>query len=148
MNLVYGTRSDKVYVPVPHISSRASYLLLRYRYEKMILDEWEVFRNAFFDTFESLVCVYCGKGGLVREIPDSTDKGMLSILATIDHIIPVSYGGSRYDPLNCLVSCYPCNNKKRDKVGASFREFVEYRIKYYGSRMSDVQISRLRGLLL
>jgi 5-methylcytosine-specific restriction endonuclease McrA len=144
---IYGTKSDKVYVSSPHTSSRASYLLLRSKYERMILDEWEVYRNAFFDTQEPLVCVYCGKVGLLREIPDNTDRGMLSILATVDHIIPLVAGGNRYDMGNCLVSCYPCNNKKRDKIGEKFREFIISSIRYYGSTMSVKQLDRLRGLI-
>jgi len=74
-------------------------------------------------------CAYCG----VENVP-----------LTIDHIVPKSKGGkSSFE--NCVASCKPCNNLKRDKtcneVGMFFRtkntqptisEFIQIRMKKLG----------------
>ncbi len=35
---------------------------------------------------------------------------------TIDHIIPKSKGGNKRSFLNCVASCFDCNNKKRNRT--------------------------------
>jgi 5-methylcytosine-specific restriction endonuclease McrA len=50
-------------------------------------------------------CSYCGSPG--------TEKNPL----TIDHIIPLSQGGTNARE-NLTVACYRCNRKKSDAVGA------------------------------
>lgn len=114
--LILSTRADKVFVEEPESTSRASYLLLKDYFTKQILDEWEKFRNAFFDKHEPLTCHYCSKTGLVREIQDPCNKEQLKTLATVDHIIPLSKGGKKYDESICVVACFPCNNRKKDKT--------------------------------
>jgi 5-methylcytosine-specific restriction endonuclease McrA len=117
--LILSTRADKVFVIDPHITSRASYLLLKSHFTEQILAEWESFRNEIFDEFESihhtLFCCYCKTPNLVREINDPCDKEQLKTLATIEHIIPLSQGGHKYEKSNCTVACFPCNNKRKNK---------------------------------
>ena len=40
--------------------------------------------------------------------------------ATIDHVIPVSKGGSRWSLANMVLACHACNNEKGD------RDLMEY----------------------
>lgn len=37
----------------------------------------------------------------------------------VDHIIPLSLGGEKYDPLNCRASCQPCN-LAREKASTQY----------------------------
>jgi 5-methylcytosine-specific restriction endonuclease McrA len=117
--LILSTKADKVFVEYPHRESRASYLLLRDQLVKVMIDEWEVFRNQIFDDYEAqhhtLTCHYCKRSGLVREIQDPCDRSQLKTLATIDHIVALSKGGKKYDRENCRISCSPCNNKRGNK---------------------------------
>ncbi len=67
-----------------------------------------------------LSCTYCPRTNLIIEkkgkrIPDS-------FKATIDHIIPISNGGARYDEKNICVCCGKCNSKKGSK---SVEEFLQ-----------------------
>ena len=61
-----------------------------------------------------LVCAYCGRDDLIPDVPESGRQP--ANLATIDHIHPVSKGGGRFDKANVCIACYPCNQKKADKV--------------------------------
>lgn len=120
INMLYlSTNIDKVFVEEPSIQSRASYLLLKDQMQKIVMLEWEAFRNEIFDEYElthdSLECFYCDKPHLVREISDPCDKDQLKILATIDHKTALSRGGKKWDKSNCVIACFPCNNKKKDK---------------------------------
>jgi len=38
--------------------------------------------------------------------------GCTQVATQVDHIVPVSRGGSRYDPLNCRPACVDCNKKR------------------------------------
>lgn len=51
---------------------------------------------------DKFTCQYCG-----RKSPD--------VALEIDHIIPVSKGGSDY-PSNLITACFDCNNQKRNKL--------------------------------
>lgn len=53
-----------------------------------------------------LRCKICGRGGLD---PFTTDKNKL---ATLDHIVELSKGGSWSDPNNFQVACYRCNGRR------------------------------------
>lgn len=62
-------------------------------------------------------CYYCGcqtkRMGTYRE-------GMeCSVMATRDHVIPISKGGT-HEPENIVLACQACNTKKRDKMIALF----------------------------
>lgn len=117
--LYLSTNADKVFVEDPIVQSRASYLLLRDQMQRLVMEEWETFRNEIFDEFEalhgSLICHYCGAENLVREILDPCNKAQLKTLATIDHIVALANGGLKWDKKNCAVACHPCNNHKKDK---------------------------------
>lgn len=93
----------------------ASLELLKKDLAKKEIDEWLRFRSEFLRNHE-LKCQYCGKKNLVPEIEDMSSARQRSILATIDHIIPISKGGAKFDPNNCVVACYPCNSKKKDNL--------------------------------
>ena len=61
-----------------------------------------VFSKAMVKKRDNYICQYCG-----------TKPSRLQ--TTIDHVIPVSKGGqSSYE--NCVMACYPCNNKKNDRL--------------------------------
>jgi 5-methylcytosine-specific restriction endonuclease McrA len=110
-----ATKRNKVFVDNPPIKSRASLLLLKEQLGEEERSEWIEFRNEFFDENEPLICHYCKKTNLKREIVDHTDRSQLDILATIDHVVALANGGARYDKKNCVVSCFPCNNNKKDR---------------------------------
>lgn len=71
------------------------------------------------DKNNKLICAYCGRNDLIN----CTD-GTIAVKelarregreATIDHIIPISKGGSLLDPINFAVCCHKCNNEKSDQ---------------------------------
>ena len=60
-----------------------------------------------------LHCEYCGKENLV--IYDWCEKLNLSDVATVDHFYPKSkYKDLKKNKDNLVISCYDCNNKKKD----------------------------------
>ena len=63
-------------------------------------------------------CSYCGK------VLDPFDDYV------VDHLIPVSKGGSD-DPDNLMLSCHPCNATKRDKLLEDFRQVTKSKIIKY-----------------
>lgn len=95
----------------------ASLVLLTRLYERMMLKAWLRFRDRLLDACEArhgcLVCFYCGRRDLVREVPDGVKKPRR--LATIDHVVPRSQGGEDTEE-NCVIACYKCNQRKADKT--------------------------------
>lgn len=61
----------------------------------------------------NLKCSYCPKENLVIEYEGMTVHK--SVLATIDHVVPISKGGGVFDEENIVVSCSTCNNSKGSK---------------------------------
>ena len=115
----------RVMVKDPHVESLAARILLQSRLKKEELDEWFSFRADFLHRKKAelgvLKCHYCGKSGLVEEVTELSDVSS-DMLATIDHVVPVSKGGEIRDESNLVVACYPCNQKKADNVmGKDFR---------------------------
>lgn len=51
---------------------------------------------------DNWTCVYC-------------NKHLINSDATIDHIVPLSKGGSKHDPSNLVAACRSCNSSKKDK---------------------------------
>lgn len=100
----------QVLVEEPHTQSYAALVLLNKEYRMSQANEWLEFRKVFLSRFDVLTCKYCGKSNLEAE----TD--CLSQLATLDHVIPLSKGGPRYDEQNLVVACFKCNSKKADKL--------------------------------
>jgi 5-methylcytosine-specific restriction endonuclease McrA len=111
-------KRQHVLVEEPHVQSMAALVLLCTEYMKEELAEWLNFRHEFFDkqikVHGSLKCHYCGKDHLVEETT------VLSKLATVDHVKPVSKGGARYDEDNCVVACFNCNHRKGNKELLTF----------------------------
>jgi 5-methylcytosine-specific restriction endonuclease McrA len=105
-------------VESPDIQSPAALLLLSkdlIKLDKTIgYRVWLDFRDKYLgEVLERdglLRCGYCNKGHLII---DTEDK---SVLATIDHIHPLSKGGSEFGYDNLLVACYTCNHKKNDSI--------------------------------
>lgn len=60
--------------------------------KELSFSRYSVFRR------DRYTCQYCSVGLTLRDI-------------TIDHIVPRTAGG-KTSFLNCVASCYPCNNKK------------------------------------
>lgn len=108
-------KRPSVLISDPHPASTAALELLRRELAKQERKEWLDFREKFLREHD-LVCHYCGKANLKVEIEDMSSAAQRSILATIDHVIPISKGGKRLDPNNCVVACYPCNSKKKDNL--------------------------------
>lgn len=78
------------------------------------LPEWKAwlnFRDNYLDQKEkelgSLSCTYCSR--TVRN-----DKTQKEDSVTIDHIVPLSKGGGKFDLSNLAISCLTCNREKKD----------------------------------
>lgn len=107
-----------VRVDTPHIGSLAARVLLTRKLRVEELSSWFEFRNSFLSRIlkeqGDLRCRYCGRGGLVMDVPDDAPKSELKQLATIDHVVPRSKGGAERDESNLVVACFPCNQRKAD----------------------------------
>lgn len=66
-------------------------------------------RRKFVFERDSYKCVYCG-----------------SAAETLDHIIPITHGGSRTDRDNLVAACLPCNRFVDDLLFSSLEEKVKY----------------------
>jgi 5-methylcytosine-specific restriction endonuclease McrA len=82
-----------------YLKCKMSYpAVLRLRYhvkrpaKELTFSRYSVFRR------DAYSCQYCGSGLTLQEI-------------TLDHVVPRTAGG-KTTFLNCVASCYPCNNKK------------------------------------
>jgi hypothetical protein len=78
-----------------------------------------------------LTCAYCSKTNLVIE-----DEGMSvpkNIIATLDHIVPLSKGGTNIET-NLAIACYRCNTKKGSL------DLVEFISRYKGQCKLTVTI--------
>ena len=107
-------KRQRVYVEEPHVQSMAALVLLVKDFELSQLNEYLTFKHNFFSKFLTLTCYWCDKESLQEYTND------LDILATIDHIKVVSQGGELMNEENCLVSCFRCNNNRKD---TSFEEY-------------------------
>ena len=87
--------------------------------------EWLKFRHNYLNKKKKfnggiLTCAYCGKTHLDIGEPGNSFESKVANrinrnLATIDHITAKSNGGGKYNEKNMLVSCAPCNVRKRSK---------------------------------
>ena len=111
------TKRHIIYVENPDVSSMASLVCLTREYAEEELRQWLAFRNSVLDEHSTengtLECSYCGLSGLLRDPPVGCRRYPAN-LATVDHVVPVSKGGGRYDRGNCVIACYACNQKKAD----------------------------------
>ena len=107
-----------VIVEDPHISSLAALVLLLRGYKMAEVAKWLKFREDVLDKFEKkhgkVFCEYCGRDDLVREMPEGVKKS--ARLVTIDHVVPLSKGGGKYDRDNLKIACFTCNQKKGDSM--------------------------------
>lgn len=103
----------------PHLQSLAAGVLLKRRLRKNELTTWLTFRSEFLAKKKQecgyLKCHYCNKKNLKEEVDESSGKRELSRLATIDHIVPRSKGGTD-DESNLVVACFTCNQRKGDSI--------------------------------
>lgn len=58
-----------------------------------------------------LTCEYCGERNLDPNFRNLSSKRKK---ATLDHFIPLSKGGSKFNTDNIKISCDSCNQKKKD----------------------------------
>jgi 5-methylcytosine-specific restriction endonuclease McrA len=117
---------NSIYVEPTSAKCYSSLLLLTNMYKELDPDEIEK-RERRFRLIElsrgflsevlkregHLKCTYCPKDNLQIEFDGM--KVTRNIMATIDHIVPISKGGAIYDYENLCVSCSKCNGKKGDK---------------------------------
>lgn len=114
----------RVIVENPHPTSMASKVLLTRSLQEQERACWIAFRNVFLDKmmkkYGHLWCSYCGRSGLVAELPEDAPRSAYKHLATLDHIVPKSKGGSEYDEDNLVVACFKCNQRKADMQWVPF----------------------------
>lgn len=67
---------------------------------------WQRFRAA-------LIRQWAGEGRTQCEVGGPKCNGRVQ---QVDHIVMLSMGGEKYDPLNCRPSCQPCNGGRRVDV--------------------------------
>ena len=65
------------------------------------------------EEFGKLTCEYCNATDLIIELEGM--KVSPVVMATIDHVIPISKGGAIYDVKNLVVACGDCNHRKSNK---------------------------------
>lgn len=114
----------RVRVENPHLSSMAAGVLLTRQLQEHERTRWVEFRAAYLarvmEKYGRLWCQYCGRSGLVADLPEDATKSQLRNLATLDHILPRSLGGAEYDEDNLVVACYTCNQRKADMKWVPF----------------------------
>ena len=115
----------RVRVENPHPKSLAAGVLLTRSLEVQERSHWVSFRDAFLKHQKAqqghLECHYCGRKGLVAELPDDASRADLKRLATLDHVVPRSQGGAEFDRGNIVVACHPCNQKKGNMMPDEFQ---------------------------
>ena len=70
-----------------------------------------------------MTCTYCQKPNLVIELEGMQVRNF--IMATIDHIVPLSKGGPYFDYNNINVCCGQCNSKKGSMDLEDFLKIVK-----------------------
>ena len=112
--------------------SRSAYILLTQKMREgeegekhwaQDLREWLAFRKEYLQKVAKdrgkLECAYCGRDDLVEgyhAFKDRNRNAKIENLATIDHIVPLSKDGPRYEEENLCVACRSCNEKKADNL--------------------------------
>ena len=122
----------------PYEKSLASYIFLKeellFQDVDFLNDElkiWLEFREAYLNKIlkkeGDLVCAYCGKkhleigGKNPQDLPINNKNPKL---ATIDHIVPLTENGPKYDEENLCVACKKCNTRKGSKSAVHFKEKI------------------------
>lgn len=61
----------------------------------------------------ALICRLCGRDDLIDcQYTGYKPKGFIDNIATIEHIIPQSKGGFKYNPINMTITCNKCNQER------------------------------------
>ena len=104
----------------PTIDSRASYELLRRKlFHSRVIPFihkgrlWLKFRNRFVrekQRTEGLICHYCKSELCWNDFGKPKNKRV-----TIDHVIPLSKGGDKWNKKNLVIACETCNREKGNK---------------------------------
>lgn len=71
----------------------------------------------------AIACNYCKKTDLVIEYEDM--RVPTSVIATVDHVIPISRGGGVFDEKNVVPCCHKCNQKKGNKTLEEFQMSIK-----------------------
>lgn len=137
LQTLHGCFFDKrhrfiVFSDVPHPQSQAGLILLKLQYLKMDIRQrgdndwriWLTFRNRYLRRQRkingSLVCYICGKDKLIANFNSPYSIGGRG--ATVDHRVPLSKGGKKFNEENLEVCCDPCNSGKSDKSLEEFKQ--------------------------
>jgi len=134
-NFINLYKEHTVLIEEPHIQSLAAGVKLNRYYRKLDpmrsmhnVRVWLKYRANHLKEEKirmgSLICRYCGKRDLLKEVPDKSKRAMQ---ATLDHIVPLSKGGDKFSKDNIVIACYPCNSKKKNNPmwGSKKRKEVE-----------------------
>jgi len=104
----------------PPLKSLAARVLLERRLRRQEIVDYLTFKKAFLNVVRevegTLRCHYCGLTGLTESVGDNPTKAELRRMATVDHVVPRSRGGSERDPENLVVACWSCNQRKADSA--------------------------------
>lgn len=139
---IYKTRTRKVafvrkFLCEPSIKSRAAYLWLIEKLRVQDVNWKEVRKRSLrlkavkqqlfqkhIEQYGSLTCEYCGRPRLYPTPPPKRgmNANQYAKIATADHFIPTSRGGSSTEE-NLRVACMICNKVKKDMT------FEEFEIK-------------------
>ena len=128
---------DKIFFEITEPNTYASYVLLKKHYFDNDESNLKSFAGkmrkiSFSRNFlkrklkkdGKLICSYCKKPNLRIEFEEHRNKVPRNILATIDHIIPISKGGGVFDEANVCVCCATCNSKKGNMGVEEFLKYV------------------------
>jgi len=118
--------TNSIYFEIKSPKTYASYLLLtdslRMQDEDFLNKYAEKMKRIQFsrdfltkkkEECDRLTCVYCNATDLIIELEGMKVKS--NVIATIDHVVPISKGGAIYDVKNLVVACGDCNHKKSNK---------------------------------
>jgi 5-methylcytosine-specific restriction endonuclease McrA len=83
----------------------------RIRFSRRVLSYWQFKLGA-------LSCVYCDKGDLVVEHYGM--KVSSEVMATVEHMTPVSMGGSVFGLDNIVCACGRCNGNRSNKDQSAY----------------------------
>jgi 5-methylcytosine-specific restriction endonuclease McrA len=121
--LKYEPVAHRIHEEIPHPMSWAAALLLREELGQeeavIILKDFlgvkkrdAVFRRGVFKKERvragALICHHC-KGGPLQTGKSSCYQHMR---ATVDHVVPISKGGARFDEMNVVIACAACNSER------------------------------------
>lgn len=95
-----------------------------YKQNELHFKVWLRFRNKWLKKQKKLnkgilTCFFCSASNLNSNF-NSPYAISSKQKATIDHLVPVSKGGKKFDEKNLVVACSCCNGKKSDIMPAEF----------------------------